>query len=551
MSDTSVLAQTLERALIQHGPTIAVSDGREQLSYLQLLERARQVSRRLQSAELGLPAGRRPQVLICAANSAAYVAGLLGVLLAGAVPFLLDPALAQSERDSLLSSCGIDLILSDSDISAGRGAGAAAGGAELAVTSLRAGTGGRPSVLADTAQPGTVLADTAQPGTVLADTVLADTEVCRFTSGSTRTPACIEFSGAAVLNAARAWLAGSGLAAGDRVLCFAGLYNGLAFNTSLIPGLLSGATLWLPRAQPSAGYVARYLEQAEPHVLVGFPALYAGLSRRPGVLAGAGQLRTALSSAARLDPAIAADMQDRHGIAVGDYYGIAETGPLTINDRPWLKGQQGRPLDGVAIRLADPAAEGPAELLVRSTSMGSRYLNYPELLAQRLTPDGYYRTGDRGRLAAGRLELAGRSTAYINVGGKKVSPEQVRQALLTHPGVEEAHVLGLSLSSGENIVAALVQSPAALTEDGLRSHCVTRLASHMRPSLIRIVPQLPRSGSGKVAAAEVARLLGRELAGSKAETAEAGPIEAGPVGAEPIGAGPIGAGPIKENGRSD
>lgn len=483
MAEIAMLAQALERALIQFGPTTAIQDGREQLSYRQLLERARQVSRQLESAYL--PTDRRAQVLVCAANSASYVASLLGVLLAGAVPFLLDPALGKAERDSLLASCGIDLVLDDS----GEANGGGAGGAPLTVTRL----------------PG---ADSSRPS------VLAATEVCRFTSGSTRTPACIEFSGSAVLNAARAWLAGSGLAAGDRVLCFAGLYNGLAFNTSLVPGLLIGATLWLPRAQPSAGYVARYLEQAHPHVLVGFPALYAGLSRRPGTLTGTGELRMALSSAARLDLEIATAMRDRHGIAVGDYYGIAETGPLTINDEPWREGQQGRPLDGVSVRLVDPESDGPSELLVRSTSMGSRYLNYPDLLAQRLTPQGYYRTGDRGRLVAGRLELAGRSTAYINVGGKKVSPEHVRQALLENPAVEEAYVLGLSLSSGEDIVAALVQSPAALSEDAVRSHCAPRLASHMRPTLIRIVPQLPRSGSGKVAATAVARLLGRELTSS-------------------------------------
>jgi acyl-CoA synthetase (AMP-forming)/AMP-acid ligase II len=494
MTGTAVLAPALERALARFGPTSAVQDGHEQLSYLHLLERARQVSRQLES--VGLPPGRRAQVLICAANSASYVASLVGVLLAGAVPFLLDPALGKAERDSLLTSCGIDLVLDDS----GEANGSGAGGSPLTLTRLPGVDSSRPSVL-------------------------ATTEVCRFTSGSTRTPACIEFSGTAVLNAARAWTAGSGLAAGDRVLCFAGLYNGLAFNTSLVPGLLTGATLWLPRAQPSAGYVARYLEQAQPHVLVGFPALYAGLSRRPGTLAGTGELRAALSSAARLDPVIAADMRDRHGIAVGDYYGIAETGPLTINDEPWREGQQGRPLDGVSIELADPAADGPAELLVRSTSMGSRYLNYPDLLAQRLTPDGYYRTGDRGRLVAGRLELAGRSAAYINVGGKKVSPEHVRQALLEHPAIEEAHVLGLSLSSGEDIVAALVQSPSALAEDGVRAHCATRLASHMRPTLIRIVPALPRSGSGKVAAAEVARLLRHERPGSKAGSIKGEPTQ--------------------------
>lgn len=493
MTDTTVLVTALERALIRSGPAVAVQDGRAELTYLQLLERARGVSRRL--ASLARPAGRRPQVLICAANSAAYVTSLLGVLLAGAVPFLLDPALGRVERDALLSGCGIDLVLHDVPSAGGAGSGGDAdrgSSPDLLITEVPGDPDGRPAVL-------------------------ATTEVCRFTSGSTRTPACIEFSGTAVLNAARAWLAGSGLAAGDRVLCFAGLYNGLAFNTSLVPGLLTGATLWLPRAQPSAGYVARYLERAQPHVLVGFPALYAGLSRRPDALAGTGELRAALSSAARLDPAIAAAMRERHGIAIGDYYGIAETGPLTINDQPWLEGQQGRPLDGVSIELADAVAGGPAELLVRSTSMGSRYLNYPELLAQRLTPDGFYRTGDRGRLVAGRLELTGRSTAYINVGGKKVSPEEVRHVLLTHPEIEEAHVLGLALGSGENIVAALVQSQSELGEDGVRSHCATRLAAHLRPTLIRIVPQLPRSGSGKVAAAEVARLLRQERPGLKAE----------------------------------
>jgi len=162
---------------------------------------------------------------------------------------------------------------------------------------------------------------------------------------------------------------------------------------------------------------------------------------------------------------------------------------------------------------------------MHSTSMGSRYLNHPDLLAQRLTPDGYYRTGDRGRLVAGRLELTGRNTAYINVGGKKVSPEHIRQVLLDHPAIAEAHVLGLSLHSGEDIVAALVQSELALTEDSVRMHCATRLASHMRPTLVAVVPRLPRSGSGKVAAAEVVQLLRHRHAGLKDELIKGEPTQ--------------------------
>ena len=69
------------------------------------------------------------------------------------------------------------------------------------------------------------------------------TQVCRFTSGTTGRPKCLEFSGDAVVSAARNWVLGTGMTGEDRTLCLAALSNGLAFNTSLLSTFLAGGEL--------------------------------------------------------------------------------------------------------------------------------------------------------------------------------------------------------------------------------------------------------------------------------------------------------------------
>ncbi|MET0763887.1 MAG: class I adenylate-forming enzyme family protein [Blastococcus sp.] len=472
------LAGALTESLRDHAEQVAVEDGVESLTYRALSERAEAVVDRL--AVLSRHSHRRHQVLVSARNCADHVATVIGTILAGDVPFLVDPAFRADEVRRIVDTCGIDVLARDT--------GTATGPLRLSLTPV----------------------DGQGP------VVLDSTRLCRFTSGSTRAPACIEFSGTAVLAAARAWLAGGALNPGERILCFAGLYNGLAFNTSLIPGLLSGATLWLPRAAPSAGYVDRHLRRCVPHVLVGFPALYSGLARREQRVGGLDELRVALSSATRLDPAVASTVAERHGIHIADYYGIAETGPLTVNDTPWVPGQQGRPLDGVEIRAG---TEQPEQIVVRSPSMGTRYLNHPGAFEQRLTAEGCYRTGDEGVLRDGRLVLRGRASKDLDIGGKKVSRAEVESVLSAHPAVRDAHVLGLTVRTGERVVAALVVADGAArgrASNGdlaraVRAHCSERLAAFKTPTVIAVVPEIPRRSTGKVLGPEASRLAAAGL----------------------------------------
>ncbi|HET6211016.1 MAG TPA: AMP-binding protein, partial [Jatrophihabitans sp.] len=349
-----LLGRRLATAL-RSGSSFRLTSGDQCLDAASLLRQATDFQRWLGSRDRAAA-----RVLIRARNSGQYVVALLGTLLAGGVPMLLDPLTSDAALAELIVSCGVDLVLDDATAS------------PL--------SGHRPGAPAPTGHGVTAI---EHPGTVPA--LAPGTELCRFTSGSTRTAAGIEFSGAAVLAAAESWIEASRLTDRDRLLCFAGLYNGLAFNTSLIPGLLSGASLTLPTGLPAGGYVRRQLAATQPTVLVAFPAIYDALAESSATPAGVARLRLSLSSAARLSPDTARTLAVRDGLRVSDYYGLAETGPVTLELDPAPDGGQGRPLPRAELRFATEVGH-EREILVRTPSMGTRYLNYPGGFEAKLTP---------------------------------------------------------------------------------------------------------------------------------------------------------------------
>ena len=441
---------------------------------------------------LGKPDRPAARVLIRARNSGGYLIALLGTLIAGGVPMLLDPLTSDTALAELVSSCGVDLVLDDQS---------ATSLPEIGDQRYRA----RPAGLAPTGHRASAIEHAAD-----VPELAPDTELCRFTSGSTRTAACIEFAGSAVLAAADSWLAASRLMAQDRLLCFAGLYNGLAFNTSLIPGLLAGASLTLPIGLPTGGYVRRQLAACQPTVLVAFPAIYDALAGTGTALTGVARLRLSLSSAARLSPDTARTLAVRDGVRVSDYYGLAETGPVTLDLDPVPDGGQGRPLPRAELRFAERSGY-EREVWVRTPSMGTRYLNYPGGFEAKLTSDGYYRSGDEGYLRDGRLYLSGRLGKGININGRKVSADEIRQVLLTHPVVRDCHVLALPDQDGQPVLGALVATTGELTAAELRRHCLHRLAPYQIPNRILFTSAIPRSGSGKPQLARIEQYLAEQL----------------------------------------
>lgn len=472
--DPRSLDRALRVALQQHGDRLAVSDPGVALSYRELDQQARQLA-------AGLPAaatGDRLRVGITLGNTAHFVLAYLAVLRAGAVPFLLDAATGPAALAAVVHECGLDLLLQEPeaaplpDSRAARWPGA---GAALATGPRR-----RPALRADTA-------------------------VCRFTSGSTGTPKCIEFSAAAVLRAAANWTLGTGLTGQDRVLSLASPANGLAFNTALNPLLLAGGQLHLERGLPTAGRAARALQRTRATRLVAFPALYESFVRRPVAPDAFTSLRMAVSSAAPLRSDTRQAFTELSGVALIDYYGAAETGPLTFAGTDRQSGL-GLPLPGVEIRAGSCASE-TAPIEVRSESMGSGYLNAPGAFAERMTPDGYYRTGDAGFLGPTGLHLTGRTDRVVNVGGRKVDANAVEAALDGLTGVRDAVVLEVPDQHGAGTVAAVFEADTPVALATVHAHVADRLAAYQIPSLIRTLPALPRGSTGKVRTAQLAALF--------------------------------------------
>ena len=113
--------------------------------------------------------------------------------------------------------------------------------------------------------------------------------------------------------------------------------------------------------------------------------------------------------------------------------------------------------------------------------------------------DGAYFTGDMGRLdEAGFLHIEGRLDRVINVGGLKVWPDEVAQALELHPAVREAAVHGVDAGDGEQAVYAAVTLTSAATETELLGFLRARLPDYKVPRRIDILEQMPRTVSGKV-----------------------------------------------------
>ena len=164
----------------------------------------------------------------------------------------------------------------------------------------------------------------------------------------------------------------------------------------------------------------------------------------------------------------------------------------------------GLPLEDVEVDIVSEEGETvPAgevgEIVARGARMMKGYWQQAGATGDAIR-SGWVYTGDLGyRDEDGYIYLSGRARDFIKRGGEMISPEEVEQALVAHPGVEEAAVIGIpDLEWGEEVRAVVVRRSDAVTEDQLIEHCHQRLASFKRPTSVVFIDELPRNVMGKV-----------------------------------------------------
>ena len=154
---------------------------------------------------------------------------------------------------------------------------------------------------------------------------------------------------------------------------------------------------------------------------------------------------------------------------------------------------------------------GEGELLIKSPSVMSGYLERPDLTAAVLV-DGWYHTGDAGHIdEAGLIRLTGRIKDEINRAGFKVQPSEIDALLETHPAVSEACVFGIpDIVSGQLVAAAVCLAAGAKADpESLRQWCATRLRHEAIPERWFIVDEIPRNKRGKISREDVRQKLTR------------------------------------------
>jgi acyl-CoA synthetase (AMP-forming)/AMP-acid ligase II len=219
-------------------------------------------------------------------------------------------------------------------------------------------------------------------------------------------------------------------------------------------------------------------------------------------------LRYVRSVSAPLSPIQARRFHDRFGVAILNGYGQTELGGEVVGwtAADWKEfgasklGAVGRPHAGIEVRVHDD------ELQVRSQSTEPA-----GDLGDRLTPDGWLRTGDLARIDDdGFVWIDGRVSAMVNRGGLKVFPDEVEEHLRAYPGVVDAAVAGVPDDRlGEVPWAFLVLAPEVRVDAGeLREWCRARIAAYKVPEGVTVVDALPRNEIGKLLRQELVPLVG-------------------------------------------
>lgn len=222
-------------------------------------------------------------------------------------------------------------------------------------------------------------------------------------------------------------------------------------------------------------------------------------------------LRVLKGGGAPCPPAVYWAVREEMGVTVAHDYGMTEVpmicvaSPLDASEQ--LANSDGRPIPGNEVRIVDDSVVLPVgaegEIQVRGAAVCHGYTD-PSLDADAFTADGWFRTGDRGRLRPdGHVEVTGRTKDLIIRKGEKIAPLELETLLIQHLAVAEVAVLGLPDDQrGERVCAVLVlrgDASAPSLEEVSSFLRAQGLMPQKLPEQVEIVAELPRTGLGKVA----------------------------------------------------
>jgi HIP---CoA ligase len=502
------------------GDERAVVDGSTELSYAALLHEARRFGAALVAS--GVTPGDR--VAIWAPNSAEWIVALLGVYQAGAVLVPVNTRFKGAEATDILGRSGAKLLVTVTDF-LGTDYVAMLDGVELpaleTVVVIDGPVPTRAVAWADLLDRATdrALAEVGRRSAAVGPDDVSD---ILFTSGTTGAPKGVVQTHARTLRVATDWVAMTGLRAGDRYLMVNPYFHMFGLKAGILASVAAGATM-LPEPVFDVDAVLARVAAERVTVLPGAPTIYQAILDHPDRDGyDLSSLRLAVTGAADIPVDLIRRIFDELPFSVVvTGYGLTEGGTASAtapgDDPETIATTVGRPRPGFELRIVDgddrdvPPGE-TGEVLLRGGSIMSHYLDDPDATAKALSDDGWLRTGDLGTLdEAGNLRIVGRSKDMFIVGGFNAYPAEIENALLRHPDIRQAAVVGIPDERlGEVGMAFVVTAPGALaTGDEIVAWCREEMANYKVPRRVEIVGELPVNATGKVLKEELRARAGQ------------------------------------------
>ena len=303
----------------------------------------------------------------------------------------------------------------------------------------------------------------------------------------------------------------------DRLLVVLPMFHAFAATVGILTPLLNGAALIpVPRFEPQL--IVQGVASHRATIFLGVPSLYSLLLRLPAEqVAHWSSIRLCISGGAAMPRSVMEQFERRFGVAILEGDGPTECGPVTsVNPPagPRKPASVGPPIPGVEMCIMDSSGDElpngeHGEVCVRGPSVMRGYWNLPAATAQSFFGD-WFRTGDLGwRDDDGWFYLVDRIKDLIITNGMNVYPRIVEEALLRHPGVAEAAVVGEPHPvHGELVVAHVVPlAGKSIDPSSLKRWCREHLGRHEQPRRIELREALPRNAAGKILKREL-RLSG-------------------------------------------
>jgi long-chain acyl-CoA synthetase len=492
-----MLAQPLFRhAAAKPADQIAKYDDRGQYTWRQLLGMSAGIAQLLATQT---PA---PAVGILLPASAAFASSFYGTLLAGKVAVPINFLMGDREVAHIIKDSGVDTILTAPPLAARLDS--VPGVKVIDLTQLPS-----PS-------PDQIKIDPAA-ATIPGDRIAT----FLYTSGTSGLPKGVVLTHGNLQNDVEACIKHAQLTTQHNFLGILPLFHSTGLLATMIAPMQLGSTVtYIARFSPVATKNA--IREKKISVMAAVPAMYGAMLRLKDASADDfASLYAPLSGGEPLPPTIREAFAQRFGKQLLEGYGLTETcGPVCFNTPQQHKpGSVGRPMPGGEVRIVDdndrPLAGRDAigEVQLRGPMIMQGYHNLPRETADAITPEGFFKTGDLGRVDAdGYLFITGRKKEMIIVAGEKVFPREVEDLIAQHFAVADVAVVGKKDESrGEVVVAFVVPKEGqSTTPDEIRNFCRDNgLIAWKTPREVIVSQDLPRSPTGKV----LKRVLVEQLAG--------------------------------------